>query len=278
MKSTPLESASAYCPACGDAISDREVNLKEGVAQCSACGKLSRLSTLDYEQEDDDIDTNRLPKSIRIVPGADRVEIHVSLASWTKFLASLLICLFWNGIVSIFLSLAVAAVYYQIWGPCPDWFPTPGLEDGKPIMNDQVMGPGMTIFFCLFLTPFVTIGTGMIINTLMRLCGRTVIVIDPYRSHASTGLGMVKLSRAFDALKVRKVEIDESRWKNNNQVLHLIQLKMREGGGQPVRFGRMLSEEQLVWVTALLNRVIFRRGPVKYDDFLTEISWLGKMR
>ncbi len=266
-----------YCPECDHEITSREININEGVALCSGCGQLSRLSELIHE-EDDEMLGDSLPKSIAIHAGNNRVEIHLSLASLPMFLGSLFVSLFWNGIVSVFLSLAAAAVYYQIWGPVPEWFPTPGLEEGKPVMNDQVMGPSMTIFFCLFLTPFVVIGVSMIINTLMRLFGKTVIVIDPYQSRISTGVGLLKLTRNFNPLHIKAVSIQESRLRNNNQTTELIELTTSNEGGKSVRFGRMFNEEQLVWSSKLLNRIIMRKGSAKLDQYLPQIDWLGHRR
>ncbi len=134
-----------YCPACDNEITPIDIHIAEGVALCSGCGELSQLSDLNFSGSTTDETLSKTSYNIKINSDSNKVEVSFSLFSISQFLGSLAVSIFWNGIVSIFLSLAAAAVYYNLFGPVPDWFPTPGLENGRPIMNDQVMGVGIHV-------------------------------------------------------------------------------------------------------------------------------------
>ena len=176
-----------FCPECDTEISSQDINIEQGMALCPECGTLSQLSDLNYSSFLNETVLNESRKDIKITSKDNEVTIKVSLFSFPEFAGSMFFALFWNGIVSVFVSLAAAAVYYQMFGPVPEWFPTPGLKNGQPIMNDKVMGVGETAFLCLFLTPFVIIGTGVAFNALLRLCGSTTITLNNYESIVSTG-------------------------------------------------------------------------------------------
>ena len=256
-----------FCPACDNEIKPSDINIAEGVALCSSCGQLSHLSNLNFSGHTTDEILSNTSNDIKINGDSNRIEATISLFSISKFLGSLSISLFWNGIVSIFLSLAAAAVYYNLYGPVPDWFPTLGLENGRPIMNDEVMGVGMTIFFCAFLTPFVVIGTGMIVNTLLRLCGTTKVVIDRYNSYVSTGISFVRLKRQFDPMNVRSIKYVLSRFNQENQENYVIEISST----RDVKFGSLLSENQKNWVSSFLKAVLIQKRNIRN---VNKLSWL----
>ncbi len=274
MKPRSPSASVQHCPHCDHQILSEEINITEGVAHCGDCGSLVPLSQLNYSGKPHRETLSHPPEKIRVLPGHERMEIHVSLVSLPKFLASLLVTLFWNGIVSVFLSLAVAALIYQIQGSIPEWFPVPGLEDGKPVMNGEVMGPGMTAFLCLFLTPFVVIGTAMLGNTLLRLGGSTRIVIDPLRSHVSTGISFLRISRSFDPWKVVSVDTALNKMNQQGQENYHIALESTK----TIRFGRLLSEEQMDWVVTLLRQVFLRRKAAPPSPIIPPMSWLDQLR
>jgi hypothetical protein len=163
--------------------------------------------------------------------------------------------LFWNGIVSVFVSLAAAAVYYQMFGPVPEWFPTPGLKNGQPIMNDKVMGVGETAFLCLFLTPFVIIGTGVAFNALLRLCGSTTITLNNYESIVSTGALFFRWSKKFDAQKVQEVKTVSRKFQQEGRQSQLIEIVSKKS----IKFGRFFSLQQKDWVLILMKLILLQK-------------------
>lgn len=274
MKSGSHSTKVQFCPDCDAEVATSQINITEGVALCGNCGTLSRLSDLNFSGATVEETLSIPPKQISILTGYERMEIRISLFSIPKFLGSLLATLFWNGIVSIFLSIAAAAVYYQINGPIPDWFPTPGLKEGKPIMNGEVMGTGMTIFLCIFLTPFVIIGTGMIINTLLRLCGSTHVMIDPAQSYVSTGIPFLRLKRSFDPYHVRSINTAISKMSQEGQTNYLIALESTK----TIHFGRLLSASQQDWLVTLLKQVFLHRRRSKPSPLIPPMPWLDQLR
>jgi len=274
MKFNPHSAPVQFCPYCDAEISSQQVNITEGVALCASCGTLSRLSELNYSGATVEETLSLPPAQVSIQPSYERMEITISLFFIPKLLGSLLVTLFWNGIVSIFLSLAAAAVYYQIMGPIPEWFPTPGLEGGKPIMNGEVMGMGMTIGLCLFLTPFVIIGCGMIINTLLRLCGSTRVVIDPSRCYVSTGIPFLHFKRSFDPWQVKSITTALNKMNQEGQENYHIVLESTK----PICFGRLLSVKQQDWLVTLLKQVFLHRNPTKPSPLIPPMSWLDQAR
>lgn len=259
-----------YCPSCGAEIHKNEVNLDQWIVRCRDCGEESPLAEVEFgpsERESKAIAAT--PPRISLHPGFDNLEIRISLFSLPKLLLSLFVACFWNGIVSIFLMLAIAAVCYQILDHVPAWLPVPGLQEGKPVMNDQVMGPGMTTFLCLFLTPFVAIGSYMILQVLLLLFGRTRIVIDSHRSFITTGIACFQYKRVFDPTAVRSIyrAVHNS---NKGQEQYQIELVTRD---KTLKFGYLLSEAQQDWLVRLLTTVLVRkRSPENHQ--IPEMAWL----
>lgn len=244
-----------------------DINIGEGVALCSGCGELNRLSDLNYSGSTTEETLSKSYKDISISSDINQIEVSISLFSMTRFLGSFAFALFWNGIISVFLSLAVAAVYFNLFGPVPDWFPVPGLKDGKPIMNDEVMGVGATIFLCAFLTPFVVVGIGMIINTLLRLFGTTQIVIDKNNSYVSTGISFIRWKRRFDPTNVKSVKYILSKFNQEDQSNYLIEIS----SAKCVKFGLLLSEEQKNWASSFLRAVLIQKRELKNIE---KLYWL----
>ena len=256
------------CPACDCEITKDQINISEGVALCSSCGVLTPLSQLNYSGVSSSNALESLEKGASITSEHDCLIISFSLFSFPKFLGSLAVTLFWNGIVSVFLSLAAAAVYYNLIGPVPEWFPTPGLEDGAPIMNDAPMGSGMTIFFCLFLTPFVVIGAGMIINTLLRLFGVTNILITQSESTVSSGISFLQLKSKFATSEVTEIKQSVSKFSQENQASRIIEIAT----SKTTKFGMFLSEQQKDWLISVLRSILLHKKAPKGTKC---ISWLN---
>ena len=147
---TATPTSTQLCPTCDNEISPGQINITEGVALCDACGELTRLSQLNYSGITISEAIESPPEGATISSSHNSLQISITLFSLSGFLGSLAITLFWNGIVSVFLSVAAAGIYYNLIGPVPDWFPTMALENGAPNVNDEPMGPGMTVFMCLF--------------------------------------------------------------------------------------------------------------------------------
>ena len=257
-----MASSVTYCPNCDGRIQPSDVNLKEGVALCSGCQSLVQLSDVNFSGQTVEETLSQSHKSISIQSGFDRVRVEISLFSVANFLGALAISVFWNGIVSVFASFALSGLFYNLGGAVPEWLPVLGLDEGKPIMNGEVMGLGMTLGLCLFLTPFLVIGSIMIFTTLMSLAGASEIVLDRRRSYVATGIGPIRVRREFDATAVAAVELTQSKFKQNQEDNTVIEIV----SDRKVRFGSYLSKEQRDWCFVFLKAVlIHKRDPNEFE-------------
>lgn len=123
---------------------------------------------------------------------------HRSLGSALGLLAA---GLFWNGIVSIFVLVALSGTFHLLDVRVPEWFPA-------PITNDAPMGTGMVVFLWIFLTPFIVIGMGMILGFLSSLAGKTEARLEGNCGTVFTGIGFLGWTRRFDPGNVQRVTID----------------------------------------------------------------------
>ena len=167
-------------------------------------------------------------------------------------IGALAFALFWNGIVSVFVLIAIAATLGHLNVPVPDWFPAPE-------MNDSPMGVGMTIFLWVFLTPFIVVGLVMIGAFFSALAGRTEVCVSDSQGVVLTGIGPLGWRRRFDVHSVKDVRIDDHHWRDSDGDRHSktrIVIETREG--KQIKFGTLLSEERRRFVAAVLRNALLR--------------------
>jgi hypothetical protein len=247
------------CPACGKPMAAADINVAEGVGLCRACGKLSRLREIAEQPELDPKALTTAPPpgcSIEERPGGGRV-VRASLRSPGMAVAALAVCLFWNGIVSVFVLIAISGLYTHFVGPLPHWFPAPG-ETGKKGNIGPDMPLGMTWFLCIFLIPFVTIGLIMIATFLTCVFGRVEIITEGPVGRVRTGFGPFKWARRFDPTQVRRVSQSLSSWQQNNESKPVVQID----ADRVVKFGSMLEDRRREWVIAVLHAALIAKRPL----------------
>ena len=141
------------CPECGEQLPTESINLKEGVALCPRCKQLSHLSEVVSCNRSVAETLSQPPTGCFVSEWGQEVLVEATLHSISTFFSSLFVALFWNGIVSVFVLIAISGLYTNLVGPLPVWFSAPSMKDSMPL--------GMTLFLCVFLIPFVTIGSIM---------------------------------------------------------------------------------------------------------------------
>ena len=262
------------CPECDEKIKATEINLREGVALCSQCGALSKLSELSNRRQSIDQVLSNPPSGCGVEPTVQGVLITASLRSMVGFLGMTAIGLFWNGITALFVSIALAGLYANLIGPVPEWFPAPGVENGQPIMNDAPMDLGDTLFLCAFLTPFVIIGTVMAGAAVIYLAGRVQVQIDEMDSWIATGIGFVSWQRRFDPLQVHDVRLADSRWKSDGNNSRTIEL----AGDTSVTLGSTLPADRQEWLQIVLREILLKSGGAVPQSNLTDLTWIQRNR
>ncbi len=63
-------------------------------------------------------------------------------------------------------------------------------ERWKTGNDDRPMDLGMTLFLCVFLIPFVTVGIGMTVAAVVNLIGKVEVIIDEFDTYVATELGL----------------------------------------------------------------------------------------
>jgi hypothetical protein len=240
------------CPDCDSVIPFESVNIKEGVAACEVCRKVFKLSELNWSHRSREEILTEIPSGCSAVSWGQSLVLIASMRSIPSFLGLLGASLFWNGINSVFLSIALAGLWANLIGPIPAWLPIPGgLRGGKPVMNDEPMSLGSTLFLCMFLIPFVVIGIGLITMTMINLVGRVKVVVDQMDSHVSTGIGFLSWKKRFDAANIENVRMIRTQADADSPFTAEIALM----GDRTLKFGSGLPAERREWLGAKLQEV-----------------------
>jgi hypothetical protein len=239
------------CPKCGRVILGEEVNVAADVAYCRACNLSHQLSTVTRVAElEAGVDLNRPPEGAWRRSDGSGTFVGATHRSLGTALATLIFSLFWNGIVSVFVLLALAGTLRHLDIPVPEWFPAPKMDGGP-------MGAGMTIFLWIFLTPFITVGLVMIGVFLSALAGRTEVQIGRSEASVFSGIGSLGYRRRFDPRSVEDVRIDDRQWRDSDGDRRRktnIEIETREG--RRIKFGSMLTDERRRFVAVAVRRSI----------------------
>jgi hypothetical protein len=260
------------CPDCDESIDSDAINIKEGIALCPKCGMLSRLSDLNYSARSIQEILSQPPDGCSIQPVGLGVIATASLRSIAGFLGAAAFALFWNGIVSVFVLIALAGLYANLIGPLPAWFPAPGLKEGKPEMNGEAMGLGMTLFLCVFLIPFVTVGVGMTVAAIINLVGKVEVVIDELDSWVATGIWVFKWKRRFDPRRVHAISYGTAAWQSDGATNRVIEL----AADRTIKFGSLLQSDRMEWLKAVLNDLLLRGDRKPNRSTLPQLTWVAQ--
>jgi hypothetical protein len=240
--------ATNFCPACGQPIAPDDINIKEGVALCRSCGALSRLSAIANQPAPNPVASATPPPGCACdeQPGG-RLDIRAAHRGVGTTLGMLAVCLFWNGIVSVFVLVALAGVYRHFVGPLPAWFPAP--RDASDANRGTGMPWGMTLFLCIFLVPFVAVGAALFLAFLTSLLGRVRVVVDGDEGRVRVGVGPLNWSRRFNAERVTRVATGGSGYLVNGKPRPLIQIE----ADRTIKFGSFLPDARRAWLLDVLR-------------------------
>lgn len=239
------------CPQCGNIIAGDDINVANDVAYCRVCNLAHKFAALMRSADlTEGVDINRPPRGVKYETTGERLTLRISHRSVGAAFGTLAIALFWNGIVSVFVTIAIVSTLSHLDITPPHWFPAPEMN-GKP------MSVGMTLFLWMFLTPFIAIGLGMIGAFLLTVIGKTEVQIDRNEGSVFTGVGPFGYRRRFLTSQVSSVRIDEARWTSNSgnsQEKIFVVIETREG--KSVRFGSMLTGERKKFAAAILYKAL----------------------
>lgn len=248
----------SVCPNCGEVLPTEAINIAEGVALCGQCGKLSRLSAVMERSRPTHEILAQPPRGCSINSWGDEIRIDVSQRSMVGFVGSLAFCLFWNGIVSVFVMLALSGLYINLVGPLPAWVPAPEFKDPMPL--------GMALFLCVFLIPFVLVGSVMLLTMLTCAFGHIQVRLNRDSAYVRTAIGPFGWRRNFDPRQVRRVGFTESAWHNESkkQPSRLVEIE----ADTTIQVGQVLPANRVEWLQAILHALLVYPGFDRRADLL----------
>lgn len=198
----------AACPTCGRAYPPDDVSVGQGVAYCRECGAVTPLADL-VSGAVPAVDPGEAPPpGCRLIDQGSVAVVRASCRHWGAALGLLAVCLFWNGIVSVFVLQMLAGWIAYFFGSVPAWWPSPGSNGNGNNQAPQTLG--MTIFLTVFLIPFMVIGLGMIAAFLNAMFGRIEVRITPSEVLVRSGVGVIGPRRRIERSQVKGVRIGES--------------------------------------------------------------------
>lgn len=200
----------------------------------------------------------------------DGLTLRASMRSLKTGLVALGMAVFWNGIVSVFVSAALAGIYFNLLGPLPKDTPIPGLVNGVPIMNDEPMGWGSTIFLCVFLIPFVAIGIAILFATLMSFAGMIKIQLREDDCSVATGAFGIMRKRRFDPQQVSTIE----RRKTGARSRHNASEELYLRADKEITVGSELNDTSRQWLHTLLQQTLLSDPTTRQSYGLPSMNWL----
>lgn len=239
------------CPHCQAPIAPKDINITEGVALCRACSAVIRLREIAQDPAVTAADPAAPPRGCSFSSDGAYTHIRASARSLGGFLVGLFIAAFWNGIVSIFVLIALGSTIKHITGGLPAWFPKPpGSGQGTGAGNMPLF---FTIFLWVFLTPFIAIGTLLILNVLSCLAGRVEVRIWTGTASVFSGFGPVGRRRRFDPAQVRSVGLGANAWRKSDDAQPAVVI---DTGDRKIAFGSMLPEKRRAWLAAICRTAL----------------------
>lgn len=257
------------CPACAEPFLPEDVNVGANVAFCRTCSKAHVLSAVagapaappivvfaNPEQERlsrlvAEVDTTQPPDGAWVRDNGVETEVGASLRTIGGAIVMLGISLFWNGIVSVFVLLAIAGSLHLMGVGLPSWFPAPIMKGS----GGTAMPLGMVLFLWVFLTPFILIGLVLIATFLTALAGHVKVTIRDDQGRVFTGIGSIGWTRKFDASQVKRVDIlDSVHTTVNEKPVNRGEIVI--DADKSIKFGASLKEPRKVFVAGALRKVL----------------------
>ena len=247
MGSGPIIAASPKCSRCQRVLPPEDINVAKDVAYCRQCHHLTRLSSLvDPEAGEVETDPNRPPHGAWCLSGPQELRLGATHRSLPAAAGAFAFGAFWNGIVSIFVLVALQSTLLHMGWSLPEWFPAPDIQGER-------MGVGMTLFLWIFLLPFIGVGLGMAVAFLMTLFGKTEIRMGARSVSIFSGVGLLGWHRRFLPQDVTSVRlVDNTRRDHGGEGGNLVVVILTRSGRQ-YRFGSTLREDRLRFIAGVLR-------------------------
>jgi hypothetical protein len=246
-----MNAVQPLCPKCRRAIPAADVNVANDVAFCRACNVANKLSAMVHDVPvDTDVDLTRPPAGTWYQSTGLGAVIGASHRSLTTAFGLLFFMLFWNGIVSVFVALALASTLNLLGVPLPEW-----AQEMK--VKGSNIGVGMTIFLWIFLLPFILIGLTMVAGFFSALFGRTEVRIHHSHGHIFSGIGPVGRPRHFNTAAVKEIRVQNEEWNSRKGNRHRrTAIAIETDDGKVLKFGSALPLQRMQFVAAAVRKAV----------------------
>lgn len=237
------------CPRCGRSISSEDVNVAQDIAFCRNCDMAHSLSALiSGTVLDENVDESRPPAGSWARREGDTLVLGATHRSVGQAFAMLFFALFWNGIVSVFVMLALSSTLHHLGVSLPAWFPAHFFKTGN------VVPVGVTLFLWLFLAPFMAVGCLLLFMFLSSLGGRTELRLQGGQGTLFTGIGPVGFRKQFAFSEIRSVRMEDRSWVDSNGTQHRSAQIILDADPKPIKFGSMLTRDRRRFLGGALKK------------------------
>jgi len=161
----------------------------------------------------------------------------------------LAISAFWNGIVAIFICVAISSTLNLSGVRIPEWMP-------RPIMNDAPMTWGNTVCLWLFLLPFMLIGLAMLLGFATSVAGRVEIATNGSMVTVFQGVGPVGRRRRFETSQVKSVSLNEKLRTSKEENSYKTVITIGLNDGRNIDVGSGLSRPRMHFVASALHATL----------------------
>jgi len=246
-------SVTPTCPRCKRVIPSEDINVANDIAFCRNCDLSHRLAALAAGSVvDENVDLSRPPAGAWFQRQGEGLVVGATHRSLGQAFGLLFIALFWNGIVSVFVSLAIASTLQHLGVSLPGWF-SAHFSKSAPVPL------GLTVFLWLFLTPFIGVGLGLVFSFFSCLAGRTEIRLQGGDGVILSGVGPVSFRKRFATSSVRDVRIEDQCWRDRNGTSRRNPQIIIETEQKPIKFGSMLTQERRRFLAGAVKKELVHR-------------------
>ena len=249
-KAFAAASVTPVCPRCKRVIPSKDINVANDIAFCRNCDLSHRLSTLTTgEVVDEAVDTNKPPAGAWFRQDGAGVQIGATHRSLGQAFGLLLMTVFWNGIVSVFVATAAVSTLRHLGVDLPHWIH--GSKSG-------LLPIPITIFLWLFLLPFIAVGLALLGAFLSTLGGKTELRIARGECEIFTGIGPLGWRKRIAMSEIKDVRIEESGFQSAQTGSRRSFRVVVDTGLKPIYFGSMLTAVRRRFVAGAAKKELVR--------------------
>lgn len=240
------------CPHCDEIVDAGSMNIAEGLALCSNCHQLARLSHLNFSGKSMHELIAAPPAGCRVESIGQAIQISTANASKSLFLGTTVLAFIWNSFVLLF-AIQVAGSIYNHWiGALPDWFPAAEIKEGIVQQNGHAIGVGDTLFSCLLLIVCLLAGVCIGLLALAFGFGKMSVYIDEAGSYVSPVLGRLRNREYFDMQQVRSIDVVVPRLRAEGGWEFAIEIE----SDRSVKVNYFQNDEQMWWALGVLKTLL----------------------